>query len=367
MQTYYMPVKVIKGRDCIAQNIGDLILGKRAAIITGKGSGIKSGALQQVKEVLDNNGTDYIVFDEIENNPSLEQVYDIGFKTAAADADFIIGIGGGSPLDAAKAVAVFAANGIELYDIFKGSYPVDPLSIVAIPTTAGTGSEVTPYSILTLHKEQTKRSFSSTKVFPKTAFLDAAFTQSLPFEVMAATAIDALSHCIEGYISNRASEISDYIALEGIRIIAGELKALKKGDLDFAARERLLFASMLAGIVISHTGTTIVHSMGYQLTYFKNIPHGKANALLLAEFLSFNSDAASDRVNKVLGLLGFNTPRDFNSYIISLLPNDIKLTEAEITEYVNISINAKNVAFNIKPVTYNDEVEILRRCFNNGI
>ena len=354
MFKFYMPTKIIVGTDCILENKNELILGERALIVTGKSSGKKSGALDDVIKALENAKIPYHVYDKIENNPEINDMAVGGEYARKCGCDFIIAIGGGSPMDAAKAIAVYATNepkegsDFELYGIFKGVYKNKPLPMVAIPTTAGTGSEVTPYSILTLHKEQTKRSFSCADTFFKTAFLDGRYTLNLPLQVARNTAVDALCHLIEGYTNKKASPSSDYMALEGMRIIGKHLGALENGNFDVDVCTELLWASTLGGIVISQTGTTIVHSMGYQLTYFKDIPHGQANGYLLCEYLK---RVPSERLGDCLEALELNGLNDLRAYLEKILPRVYNITENEIISWSDISIKAKNVASCPYPVT----------------
>ena len=363
MFKYHMPTKVIVGENCVLENSGELIIGKRALIVTGKSSGKKSGALDDVINLLENKKIPYHVYDKIENNPEINDMARGADLARECGCDFIIAIGGGSPMDAAKAIAVYATNeprengDFELYDIFKGVYKNKPLPMVAIPTTAGTGSEVTPYSILTLHKEQTKRSFSSVDTFFKSAFLDGRYTVNLPLQVARNTAVDALCHLIEGYTNKKASPSSDYIAIEGMRIIGKHLGALENGNFDVDACTELLWASTLGGIVISQTGTTIVHSMGYQLTYFKDIPHGQANGYLLCEYLK---RVTPERVGDCLEAMGLSSLDELKDYLEKILPRVDNFDEKELVEWSKIAILAKNVAVCPYPVTQDLEIEIYK-------
>lgn len=336
-----MPTKVIAGEGCVLKNGEEIAgLGKRAMIVTGKSSGHKSGALQDILQVLDEHNMQYDVYDCIENNPTLESMVEAGEHARRWKPDVIIGIGGGSPLDAAKAIAVLANNDMPGMDLYSGNYPNKPLPIVAIPTTAGTGSEVTPYSVLTLQDIESKKGFTSEDIFPKVAFLDAVYTQMLPIDVTVHTAVDALSHAIEGFMAMRGSVYTDYIALESIKLFTECMPQLKAGDLSLMEREKLLRASTLAGIVIAHTGTTIVHSMGYSLTYFKNIPHGKANGLLLAEYLRFVEKVAAAKVQAILQAMKIANVDEFAEHMNELLHDDIRLLPEEIEKYATISIRA---------------------------
>ena len=363
MFKYHMPTKVIVGANCVLENGDELVIGKRALIVTGKSSGKKSGALDDTVNVLENKKIPYHVYDKVENNPEINDMAQGGKFARECGCDFIIAVGGGSPLDAAKAIAVYATNepkensDFELYDIFKGSYKNKPLPIVAIPTTAGTGSEVTPYSILTLHKEQTKKSFSCVDTFFKTAFLDGRYTLNLPLQVARNTAVDAACHLIEGYTNKKASPASDYMALEGLSIIGKHLEMLYSGEFNVDACTELLWASTLGGIVISQTGTTIVHSMGYQLTYFKDIPHGQANGYLLCEYLR---RVPWERVKPCLDALGFDSIDGLQEYLEKILPCVNNITENELVSWSDISIKARNVASCPYPVTQEMEIEIYK-------
>lgn len=363
MFKFHMPTKVITGQGCVLQNQSELILGKHALIVTGKSSGRKSGALDDVIFVLENNKIPYHVYDKVENNPEINDMARGGYFARECGCDFIIAIGGGSPLDAAKAIAVYAANepqensDFELYDIFKGVYKNKPLPMVAIPTTAGTGSEVTPYSILTLHREQTKKSFTCVDTFFKTAFLDGRYTVGLPLQVARNTAVDAMCHLIEGYTNKKSSPSTDYMALEGLKIIGKHLDKLESGSFDVDSCTELLWASTLGGIVISQTGTTIVHSMGYQLTYFKDIPHGMANGYLLCEYLK---RVDKKRVEDFLNALKMENLEKLQAYLEKILPRVDNFTEKELIDWSSISIKARNVASCPYSVTRDLEIEIYK-------
>lgn len=359
MFKFHMPTKVIVGENCLLEKPSELLIGTRAFIVTGKTSGKKSGALDDVIAVLEKAQIPYYVYDKIENNPEINDMASAASVARQYRSDFIIGIGGGSPLDASKAIAVYATNepkensGFELYDIFGGVYKNKPLPMVAIPTTAGTGSEVTPYSIMTLHNEKTKKSFSSPEIFFKTAFIDGRYTANLPLQIARNTAVDAMSHLIEGYTNKRASQGTDYLAIEGLKLLGKHMQKLVDGELDVQARTELLWASTIAGMVISQTGTTIVHSMGYELTYFKDIPHGMANGLLLYEYIR---RADKKRAAACLYNLGFVTLEGFKSFLEKLLPCDCEFTEGEIDEWAEIAMKARNVA--ACPFDVNLEMEI---------
>ncbi|KAF0183090.1 MAG: iron-containing alcohol dehydrogenase [Nitrospirae bacterium] len=343
--TFQLPTKIFFGLECVAKNSAEFAQwGTRALIVTGRSSARASGALPDIQQALAQHGITWTVYDEIEENPSLAAVETGGAAARDHRADMIIGIGGGSPLDAAKAIAVLAVNEMRARQLFGGNFPAPPLPIIAVPLTAGTGSEVTQYSILTDTERRTKRSFANRCVFPKAAFLDARYTQSLSRSVTINTGIDALSHAVEGYLSRRGSFMSDQLALDAIRQFGKAIEALGKDVLTIEERERLLYVSLLGGMVIAQTGTTMVHSLGYSLTYFRNIPHGRANGLLLTEALRFNQAAVPEKIAAILAALGMKTLDELKTALSQLLGAEKPCTPDEIETFANIAIQATNIA-----------------------
>ncbi|HWT75329.1 MAG TPA: iron-containing alcohol dehydrogenase family protein [Mobilitalea sp.] len=359
---FFMPTRVIMMENCI-QNNAALIksLGRKALIVTGANSAKSNGSLQDVTDALTGQGVKYCIFDKVMANPTVACVYEGAQYAREHKADFIIGIGGGSPMDAAKAIALLAAQNIPEEELFLGHFTDQALPIALIPTTAGTGSEVTPYSILTNVKAQTKTSISSPLLFPELALLDAKYMKNLSMEITINTALDALSHAIEGMLSVKATEISSSFAVESLKKLVPCLRSLspEKGmsgsGLTIDIREKLLYGSMLAGIVISHTGTTAVHSMGYSLTYFKNLDHGRANGLLLPSFLRFIMKSDQDIVKKILTVMGLKTIDEFEALFLRLLGEREQMSEKELERFAGIAVNAKNV-LNSKVIPTKDDI-----------
>ncbi len=359
---FHMPVKAYFGEGCVKQYGSELeAFGKKAMIVTGGSSAKTSGALDDICEVLKSLNIDHMIFDKVENNPSTANVGEGGAAARRYGAGFVIGIGGGSPLDAAKAIAVLATNDIEADELFDNSFKNKPLTTIAIPTTAGTGSEVTPYSVLTRNEAQTKGSFGTPDTFPAIAFLDPVYTETQPAAVTVNTAIDALSHCIEGYLSNRSTLASDILAQEGIRLFGECKEHLQNGAISREVRGKLLYASMLGGMVIAQTGTTIVHGAGYNYTYFKNIPHGRANGYLMAEYLRFNYSHGAEKTDNVLALLGLADINGFDALIASLIGRAPGLSDAEISKYAAITMSQRSTTYNIRPVQAQDIEDIFRK------
>ena len=200
---FYMPTKVHLEKGCVKKYTKELTsLGTKALIVTGRSSSKKNGSLSDVTQALTSEGVLYIMFDEIEENPSVETVMK-GAKIGIDEhVDFVIGIGGGSPMDAAKGIALMIANPEENESLLYESRPAPYLPVVAVPTTAGTGSEVTPWAILTRHDERTKRSLAH-RIFPTLALVDYSYMAFASRDIIVCTAIDALAHLIESYLNTK--------------------------------------------------------------------------------------------------------------------------------------------------------------------
>ena len=338
---YYMPTRVICGRDCVI-NEGERLgaLGTHALIVTGKSSA-QNGALEDVLRALANNGQGATVFDRVMPNPTLACVREGVALLAGAGADFIVAVGGGSPMDAAKAIATLAVQPRADEAVFAGGYEAAALPMAHVPTTAGTGSEVTPYAILTNDFQRTKTSITSPAMFPRIAFLDGKYMKNLPTMSAVNTAMDAFSHAAEGMLSRNATPMSDLLAKESLSILYPLLpKAM--GQTTDEERDLLLYASMLAGMTIAQSGTTAVHGMGYCLTYFHGVDHGRANGLLLGETLRLCREKKVAALEEVLSACG-DTLEGVNATLDALLGRRESLTAAQIGAYAHASAQNKNI------------------------
>lgn len=360
---YLMSTRICFGKDIIHKN-GNIIskYGRKAFIITGKASSKKNGSLDDVKNMLDKLDICYCIFDEVEENPTLETVERAAAMGKRENVDFIIGIGGGSPIDAAKAIGILINNSSASIDDLFGERQLQALPIIALPTTAGTGTEVTPYAIFTDHRIQTKRNFSQ-KVFPNIAFLDAKYLVGTPDHITINTAVDALSHLIEGYLSVKSNILSDALAEKGLIIFSECIEALKHRDFQYEIREKLLIASTLAGMVIAQTGTSLPHGMGYALTYFNGIPHGRANGLLLKEYLELSSWMS--KVKNILSLLKINNLKEFGEFIYELIGKETSVKEEQIERYTEAMIGNKDKLKNHPvEVSKEDILNMYKNSFN---
>lgn len=365
-----IPVKVISGKNCLNNN-SDLLsrFGKKCIIITGGSSAKKSGALTDTENALKKENIEYMVFDKIGPNPRLDHCYEGARLANSFAADFVIGIGGGSPLDAAKAVAVYAANP----DLSQnGIYTVaqenrkKALPIICIGTTAGTGSEVGRVSVLTSPETGRKKSISPTDCNPALTFADPTYTHSMPYDITVSTALDALAHVLEGYMSVKCGDIPTLFGEKAIELIWEGLIYLyeKKKLPDEALREKLYYGSLYAGITLSYCGTAFPHPLGYILTENYGIPHGKACAAFMSEFISRSAEYVPNKTKRALSII--NT--DIDSFVkviteLTALP-EITMTEKEIEAYCErFNTAPNNFRFSPGGFTKEDAEEIFKRKF----
>jgi alcohol dehydrogenase len=277
-----MPVHFFLGRDVLKRN-GELMLtlGKKPLLVTGKNSAKKCGALDDVISVLNLSGMHYTHFDEVKENPDLETVVKGAKLLQQTECDFIIAIGGGSPLDAGKAISALAKNDLLPYELYESAKIKDAYKIVAVPTTAGTGSELTPYSVITNTEINQKAGFGSSLLYPALSYIDAKYTLTLSKEITRDTSIDALSHLLEGLYSDVRHSFFYPLIFQGIKLIYQFLPLCLEELDNLEYRVKLMHASMLGGYIISQCGTTLQHSLGYPLTTELGLSHGLANGVVM--------------------------------------------------------------------------------------
>jgi alcohol dehydrogenase class IV len=347
---FYMPAKVFVG--AVSENAETLkSFGKKPLIVCGRSSAKACGALDDIEAIFGETA----IYNKIEPNPSVTTVKNGAQFAKQIGADFIIGIGGGSPLDAAKMIAVWAKSDVPI----EGVSGAERLPLVLIPTTIGTGSEVTKYSILTDEQTHSKVNVAADLLFPDGAFLDGKYCLGLPISVARNTALDALSHCIEGILSKSASPLSDLFAKEGIRIISSKFGVLMDGKISAEDYEQLLYASTLAGFVIAQTGTCAVHAAGYALTSDKNIDHGRANALLLVDVLKRFPTEKTAKLYEIMRLSAV----EFALIVNELLGKRDSITADEIKLFAEKTMLAKNIANGI----WGPNIEEVREIYRNSL
>lgn len=332
----YMPVKLVTGALCVRGSAKELAkLGKHCLIVTGKTSAKACGALQDVTDTLEHNGQSWLLFDGIGQNPRLTDCMEAAEKAIAAGADFVLGIGGGSALDAAKCIAVLAANpGLTQAQLYAFEWPNAPLKIVTVGTTAGTGSEVTKVSVITT-PDRRKKSFHHEAIFPTLSLGDPNYTMTLPPMVTRSTMVDVLAHCAESFFSRAANHISRCYAVEGIRLLLPVFRMMAEhgcDHLDYDTREQLYSASIYGGLAINVTGTCFPHTMGYLLTEAFAIPHGTACAVFQKEFYEYNKGVVPALAAEYLDRIGCSEEEYFDLIEKLTLPCEVTMTEPQIAE-----------------------------------
>ncbi len=260
---------------------------------------VQCGVAEKIENVLKDGGISYEIDDEVKPNPTIDNVHTGLDKLKASGADFIIAIGGGSVIDTAKAVAVIANNPdnydvVSLEGVDKSKNP--PMPIIAVPTTAGTGSETTMDYVITNTEQKRKMACMDSMVVPVVAILDTDIMASLPLKMTAATAMDALTHAVESYLSKGAFDFSEMLSLKAVSLISANFLKVIKNLNDLEARKALAMAQYMAGMSFTNVGLGIVHSMAHPLSAFYDVPHGVANALILPYVLKFNSVACEDKM-----------------------------------------------------------------------
>lgn len=272
------------------------------------------------------------VVDDVEIEPTLENIEGV-FRRAVAPVapDALIAIGGGSVLDAAKLFAVMLTNEMplkEMLGIDKVAHPGKPL--VLVPTTSGTGSEVTPNAIVTLPDEELKIGVVSRHLLPTLVILDATLTLGLPKPITAATGMDAFTHSLESFISTKANPISDTFALKSMRLIAGSIVEAYQQPDSVQARSDMLLGSMYGGLALTAAGTAAVHALAYPLGGKFHVTHGVANAMLLPHVMAFNLDSCAPRLKRAACACGLAQETDSDEEAARKLIDQIKVWTATL-------------------------------------
>lgn len=283
--------------------------GKKALIVTGKHV-VLSDMMEELKKALEEIGIAYFVFDGITGEPTNVMI-DEGIAAYKENGcDFCIGIGGGSPLDSAKAIAAMITNEGKIAD-YNGKVIEKPIPpVVAIPTTAGTGSEATQFTVITDVEKDIKMLLKGGYLVPKIAIVDPTYTYSAPKSITAATGMDALTHAIEAYTSRKALPVTDTLAVSAVKRIMKYLPAAYKDGSDEKARYEMSVASYEAGICINNSTVTLVHGMSRPIGALFHVAHGISNAMLLTKCLAFALDGAYEKFANLGREIGAATAED---------------------------------------------------------
>lgn len=269
-------------------------MGNKAFIVTGRHVAV-SDMMKQLTALLDENGIGFVIFDGITGEPTDTMIENGVEMLKSSGCDFIIGIGGGSPLDSAKAIAAMAVNEGSIADYNGKEITGEILPLAAIPTTAGTGSEATKFTVITDSEKGIKMLLKGDVLVPKLAIVDSSFTVGAPKSVTSATGLDALTHAVEAYTSRKAFSMTDTLAVSAVKRIMKYLPIAYREPDNSLAREQMSVAALEAGICINNSSVTIVHGMSRPIGALFHVPHGMSNAMLLKECLSFAVSGAYEK------------------------------------------------------------------------
>ena len=351
---FFVPTDIYIETDCVKNHAQNLIaVGKRALIMTGQHSAGANGSLNDVTKALTAGDIPYLIFSEVEENPSTDTVGKATQIAREFKADFIIGIGGGSAIDAAKAVALLLVNpDVNADDLHKApSHLLNHAPIVAVPTTCGTGSEATPVAIITNHKINLKKSIPHV-IFPVLALVDGKYLATAKKQLIVNTAVDALAHMVESILNVKSNLLNRMCPEYGLKLW-GECKnaLLSDGEcttidatnaaegnatqdaeqnatennaenatpIDASLYEKLMLTSTIAGMSIAQTSTAVPHGMSYDLTLSKGTPHGPAVGYFLAAYVEVCAKFVPQDVEKILSLLGIENVDKFAEMLRKLI------------------------------------------------
>lgn len=324
--SFHIPTKVVFGVGCLERiaDFAESFKPHRIMLVTGRKSMKELGVTDRIVGFLKNYQV--VVYDKVEQNPTISKVEEGVQLLKAEKCDLVIGLGGGSAIDTAKAASALATNSGRVDEFLSGRRKIvnRRLPLIAVPTTAGTGTEVTQYASVINENKKRKLSLSHEYIHPDVAIVDPLLTVSMPKFVTATTGLDALSQCIEAYWSKHHTPISDVFALNGVRLVFENLVDAFNNPENVGFRENMALASLLSGMAISITKTTIVHSVSYPLTVNFNVPHGLACSLTLPSFIKYNFEVVKDRMYNVAGMMGAETIEDCVGKVEKLI-SDLQL------------------------------------------
>ena len=375
--TLNMPTKVYFGREILKESLEkerSYFSGNLLIVTTGR-SLIKFGHLDKICALLRSLPAvnEVFVFDEISSNPLVEKIDECISFGIKNNVSVVVGFGGGSALDAAKAVAAGIGMKVSCRELFDND--VEPsektLPIVAVPTTAGTGSELSKAAILSDDKNKIKKGLRGRYLFPSLAIVDSLFTETVPFSVTMETGFDALTHAIESYISKAASPYTKMLSETAIKIIGKNLPLLAENLNNSDARAQMSYASMIMGINLGNASTCLPHRMQYPLGAYTNTSHGAGLAAIYSAWLYYEADVSLEKLIYIMSLLGYPdcTNRDdvvsaFSSFTANFkLPSSLK--ELGVQK-LQLDIFCNEITGNIKndPVAVSDNV--IQKIYNKA-
>lgn len=378
---FIVPAKIITGENSLELAAKDLCsLGKKVLIVTGSHVS-KLDYFKKLTDILSENGVKYAVFSDIPGEPTDITVNEGLAKYKSEGCDCFIAVGGGSPLDTMKAIAALAVNGGKISDYMGKTIEGEMPPMAAIPTTAGTGSEATKFTVITDSETSIKMLLKGNCLIPSLAVIDPVFSVSSPKSVTASTGLDALTHAVESYTSRLAQPLTDTVALSAVKRIFRYLPAAYRDGSDIEARTQMSIAALEAGIAINNASVTIVHGMSRPIGALFHVPHGLSNAMLLEKCMAFALDGVYERfaelgraagaadssdcdktaAEKFLGKLG-EICRICEVPTLAEYGIDKDTFIANIDKMAEDALASGSPSNTVKPVTKNDIVNIYSSC-----
>ncbi len=363
---FYVPTKIIFGWGRLNEipEAVKALGGRKVFLVTGRQSAKKSGALDRLSAFL--KDFEIELYDQIEENPSIDTVDRGAEQCRAAGCDLVVGFGGGSALDAAKAIGMLQKNSGSIRDYLdqEKTCQAKGLPFIAVTTTSGTGSEVTPFAVITYPEKKAKPAIAPVQMFPDIAIVDPELTVSMPFEITASSGLDALDQAVEGFWSTRATSLTRSLSGKGIVLAVRNLeKACYEKDRESVTQMAL--ASHLTGIQMSQIANTAIHPLSYPFTMDFEAVHGFACAILLPAFIRHNADVCRDMFADVLSMLGLSSVEAFADTVDELMDRvkapkrlgEFGVTAEMLPDMVERGMG-KSVEWNPKPLSKEDIVGI---------
>lgn len=381
---FYIPTKVFFGSGCLEELAKTKLPGKKALIVTCGKSVKTCGYLDRVCDLLKKNNTEFAVFDGVHPNPTKKNVEDGTALCKKEKCDMVLGLGGGSPIDTSKSIAIMATNDGDLWDYIKGGtgkgkeIKCRPLPIITVNTTAGTGTECDPWLVVTNEDTDEKPGFGCDYTYPTISFIDSDLMLSLPASYTAYQGFDALFHAAEGYIASVANPISEMYSLKSIELIGENLATAVKDGKNAAARENMALASAISGLVESTSCCTSEHAIAHSMGAFQHeMPHGAGLIMISVEYFKVFAKVCPERLiamAKALGVKDADSADDFVSALEKLIKacgvDTLKMSDFGFSksDLPAIAENAKfvmngNYELDRKELTVEDTVAILEKSF----
>lgn len=382
MSHFVIPNHTVVGTNVLSE-VAPLLkkMGNKAFIVTGRHIAV-SDMMKQLTALLDENGIGCVIFDGITGEPTDTMIENGVEMLKSSGCDFIIGIGGGSPLDSAKAIAAMAVNEGSIADYNGKEITGEILPLAAIPTTAGTGSEATKFTVITDSEKGIKMLLKGDVLVPKLAIVDSSFTVGAPKSVTSATGLDALTHAVEAYTSRKAFSMTDTLAVSAVKRIMKYLPIAYREPDNSLAREQMSIAALEAGICINNSSVTIVHGMSRPIGALFHVPHGMSNAMLLKECLSFAVSGAYEKFANLGRETGVASDSDSDETaaekFIDSLQNICDVCEiptleqygidrdeyySKISKMATDAVASGSPANTVKEVTVDDCIEIYKKLY----